>query len=148
MITETEIGHIIFDDCRFLGLPIYLKDTLSEEYKSGEDRIEEQGRVVIRPKTVTNDKTYFNDCTVEVNIALPDVDGEKNPNLEHLYAKALRVLDDDKCGRYREDFYRYSVQRHGIERESGLNCHYANITLLFEILNVRRKEYGKAIYWR
>lgn len=137
-MTETDIGHIIYDDCRFLGLPIYLKHTLQEEYKKGEDRIEEQGRVVIRPKTVAADKTYFNDCTVEVNIAMPDIDDEKNPNLESLYRQALKELNDDKCGRYGEDFYRYTVQRHGVEREERLHCHYANITLLFEILNVRR----------
>lgn len=137
-MTETEIGHIVYDDCRILGIPVYLKDTLQSEYKIEEDRIEEQGRVVVRPKGVAGDKTYFNDCTVEVNVAMPDIDGEKNPGLESLYAKALEVLGNDKCGSLNGEYYRYSVQRHGMERDESLNCHYANITLLFEILNVRR----------
>lgn len=138
MLTETDIGHIIFDDCAFLGLPTYLKTTLPDRIEGREDRIETNGRVVIRPKRVTGDKTYFNECPVEVNIAFPDIDGETNPDIEPLYRQALEELDNDKCGRYGGEFYRYSVQRHGIEADSNLRCHYANITLLFEILNVRR----------
>lgn len=139
MLTETDIGHIVYDDCRVFGMPLYLKDTLLDKYESKEYRVERQGRIVIRPKSVTGDKKYFNDCTVEVNVVMPDVDGEKNPGLDQQYARVLTELDGDKCGRYGGEFYRYSVQRHGIEQESSLNCHYANITLLFEILNVRRK---------
>lgn len=137
-MTQTEIGHIIYDDCRFLGIPVYLKDTLPDGFKAGEGRIEEQGRVVVRTKPVAGDKTYFNDCTVEVNVALPDFDGEKNPGLEVLYAKALVELGNDKCGSLNGEYYRYSVQRHGVEQDASLGCHYANITLVFEILNVRR----------
>lgn len=137
MLTQKDIGHVIYDDCCFLNLPIYLKDSLPDaEVVSGEERV--QPRVVIRPKFVANDKTYFNDCTVEVNIVFPDIDGECNPKLGDCYSKALKELDNDKCGRCGEEFYRYHVERHGIEADENLSCHYANITLLFEILNVRR----------
>lgn len=137
MLTQKDIGHVVYDDCRFLGLPIYLKDSLPEgEVVSQEERV--KPRVVIRPKFVSNDKTYFNDCTVEVNIVFPDIEGECNPQLPDYYSKALKELDDDKCGRCGVDFYRYRVVRHCIEADGDLSCHYANITLLFEILNVRR----------
>lgn len=138
MLTQIDIGHIIYGDCRFLGLPIYLKDHMTDTYEAHDDRIEESGRVVIRPKPASNDKTYFNDCVVEVNVALPDLAGERNPSLGTLYGQLLEALSDDKCGRYGGEFYRYSVQRHGIEKDEKLHCHYANITILFEILNVRR----------
>lgn len=137
-MTEIDVGHIIYDDCRDFGLPIYLKTTLPNKYEEHEDRIEESGRIVIRPKAVAGDKTYFNDCTVEVNIAFPNIEGEIAPSLHPLYKRALRTLNDDKCGRFEGEFYRYSVQRHGVEEDKNLNCYYANITLLFEILNVRR----------
>ena len=137
MLTQKDIGHVVYDDCRFLGLPIYLTDNLPDgEVVSQEEMV--KPRVVIRPKFVSNDKTYFNDCTVEVNIVFPDIDGECDPRLSDYYPKALKELDDDKCGRCGVDFYRYHVERHCVEADRDLSCHYANITLLFEILNVRR----------
>ena len=137
MLTQRDIGHVIYDDCRSFGLPVYLKDSLPDaEVVSSEERVKPM--VVIRPKFVANDKTYFNDCTVEVNIVFPDIQGECNPKLGDYYSKALEELDNDKCGRCGKEFYRYHVERHGIEADENLSCHYANITLLFEILNVRR----------
>lgn len=138
MLSQKTIAHIIFDDVAFLGLSTYIKYHTPDELQEGETKIETEGRIVIRPKFVANDKTYFNDCTIEVNIALPDIAGEPDPELDNLCQKAVAELNDDKCGNYGEEFYRYHVQRFSIEDEPNLNCHYANITLIFEILNVRK----------
>lgn len=138
MITQKAIAHIIFDDVQFLGMETYIKYHTPDELEEHETRIEDDGRIVIRPKFVANDKTYFNDCTVEVNIALPDIEGETNPNLDDLCRQAVEELNNDKCGNRDGEFYRYHVQRFSTEDEPNLNCHYVNITILFEILNVRR----------
>lgn len=138
MLTQKTICHIIYDDLRPLGLPEYIKYHLPDERVDSETKIEDGGRIVIRPKFVTGDKTYFNDCTVEVNIAVPDIDGEANPLIDTLFRQASEILNDDQCGNKEGEFYRYSIQRFSTEDEPNLNCHYMNITVLFEILNVRR----------
>lgn len=138
MITERTISHILFDDLEFMGMKTYIKYHLPDEEASTEDRIEPNGRIVIRPKVVNADKTYFQDCTVEVNIALPDIEGEMDTKLDDLCKKAYDELNDDKCGNKDGEFYRYHVQRYSIEDEPNLSCHYANLTILFEILNVKR----------
>ena len=138
MITISDIGHIIFDECRFLDMPTYVMTNLPDEYVSSADKVDGRGRIVVIPKFATADKTYFNDCTVEVNILLPDVGGEANNQLDVLLRKAYTQLDDGRCGDKDGDFWRISVQRYSIEDEPNLNCHYVNLTILFEILNIRR----------
>lgn len=138
MLTQRTISHIIYDDLRNLGIKTYIKYHLPDEKEETETRIEEGGRIVIRPKFIAADKTYFNDCTIEVNIAFPDIGGEASPKVDDLCEKAFNILNNDKCGEKDGEFYRYHVQRYSVEDEPNLKCHYANLTILFEILNVRR----------
>lgn len=142
MITETDAGHIIFDDLEPIGLERRLKGHLKNGKLDGEEpmvgeSVPEDGMIVIIPKRMSADKTYFNDCTVEVNILMKDLQGETNPMLDDKLKCALEVLMADKVGNTEKDWYRYSVRSHGIEQESKLECHYANITIDFETLNVR-----------
>ena len=142
MITETDAGHIIFDDLDSLGLERRLKGHLKTGRLDGEEPMVEEsvpddGMIVVIPKSMSADKTYFNDCTIEVNILMKDLEGETNPMLEEKLKKALEVLMADKVGNIENDWYRYSVRSHGIEQEGSMNCHYANITIDFETLNVR-----------
>lgn len=139
MLTQKAICHIIYDDLRPLGLQEYIKYHLPDARVDSDVKVEEEGRIVIRPKLVSNDKTYFNNCVVEVNIVVPDMDDEASPLLDTLFKRAAEILNDDRCGNKDGDFYRYSIQRFSTEDEPNLNCHYINITVLFEILNVRRK---------
>lgn len=142
MITETDAGYIVYDDLSQMGLEMRLKGHLKKgslegEAKMVDESVPEKGMIVIIPKRVSANKTYFNDCTIEVNILVPDLDGETSPNLNELMKSAMDILSDDKVGESGE-WYRYSIQSHGIEQEENLECHYANITLHFEILNIRR----------
>lgn len=143
MITETDAGHIIFDDLRTLGLEIRLKGHLHTGRLDGEtpmvgERVPEDGMIVIIPKRVTADKDIFNECTIEVNVLLNDMNGETHPNLDGLTKRLLGILTSDKVGVCNGDWYRYSVRSHGIEEEANMKCHYGNITIDFEILNVRK----------
>lgn len=142
MITEIDAGHVLYKDLGFMGLERRLKGHLVNGVLDGElpmvnETIPENGMVVIIPKRMSADKTYFNDCTIEVNILMRDVQGETNTRLNDLLKVALGELSDNKVGKLGDDWYRYSVRSHGIEDESKMKCHYANITIDFETLNVR-----------
>ncbi len=142
MITEIDAGHIVYDDLSFLGLERrlkghLLKGTLDGDEPVADENILEDGLVVIIPKSRTSNATYFNNGTIEVNILVPDISEETNPSVNVLLHKALDVLDEVKVGCHEGTWYRYSVRSHGIEEESRLKCHYANITIDFETLNVR-----------
>lgn len=142
MITEIDAGHVIYDDLAFMGLERRLKGHLrngsldGEKPMMGED-IPDDGMIVILPKQMSADKTYFNECTIEVNILMKDLQGETNPNLNELMKMAIGALSDSKVGKIEDEWYRYSVRSHGIEEESKRECHYANITIDFETLNVK-----------
>lgn len=142
MMTEIDAGHILYDDLESLGLERRLKGHLHTGRLDGEspmvgESVPDNGMVVILPKPMSSDKVYFNDCTIEVNILLKDIEGETNPNINGILKKALDLLQDDNVGEYDGVWYRYSVRSHGIEQESSQSCHYANITIDFEILNVK-----------
>lgn len=142
MITEIDAGHIVYDDLEFMGLARRLKGHLVKGGLDGEqpivsESIPDDGMIVILPKSMSADKTYFNECTIEVNILLKDILDETNPKLNELLKSALKELSDNKIGQVDEDWYRYSVRSHGIEEETNLKCHYANITIDFETLNVK-----------
>lgn len=142
MITEIEVGHIIYDDLAFMGMERRLKGHLKTGALDGEspmvnERIPDEGMIVIIPKSVSNDKTYFNNCVVEVNILLPDVEDETNIKLNELFRKAYEKLNDNVVGEHDGTWYRYSVRSHSIEDESRMKSHYVNISVNFEILNIR-----------
>lgn len=142
MITEIDAGHIIYDDLSFMCMERRLKGHLKTGRLNGEspmvgESVPDEGMIVIIPKQVSADKTYFNDCTIEVNVLQKDLEGECNPNLNKLLKVAVAALNDNKVGQKDGIWYRYSVRSHGIEQEEKLKCHYANITIDFEILNVK-----------
>ena len=142
MITEIDAGHVIYDDLELMGLERRLKGHLTKGGLEGErpmvgEKIPDEGMIVIIPKRMSADKTYFNDCTIEVNILLKDIECEANPQLNELLKKAIQTLSDNEVGKVEDVWYRYSIRSHGIEQESKLSCHYANITIDFETLNVR-----------
>ena len=44
---------------------------------------------------------------------------------------------DDVTGRYDGTTYHYSIDTIGTEEDTALKCHYVNVRILFEILNVK-----------
>ena len=40
-------------------------------------------------------------------------------------------------GRYDGTTYHYSIESIGIEEDTSLKCHYVNVRILFEVLNVK-----------
>lgn len=143
MITEIDAGHIIYDDLSAMQMERRLKGHLQRGYLNGDEvmigeSVPEDGIIVIIPKKVSADKTYFNDCTIVVNILLKDIASESNPMLNDKLKQAFELLSSDKVGQKGDDWYRYNVRSHGIEEEKNLHCHYANLIIDFQILNIRR----------
>ena len=143
MITEIDAGHIIYNDLGAIGLERRLKGHLLQGTMNGEEvmtneKIPDEGIIVIIPKSISADKKYFNDCTIVVNVLLKDIENETNPNINALLKQAISLLEYNNTGEITGDWYRYNIRSHGIEEEKNLHCHYANIIIDFQTLNIRR----------
>lgn len=109
---------------------IYVKD----DYPQGKIHSE---RVVIVVKDVSK-APIFSRGFVEVNFCVPDIDGRADhARLQEWESQAVNHFWDDVVGDYGDTVYRYGLYSHGISIDEDLGCHFANIRLLFETLNVR-----------
>ena len=130
MIVTTDIGNILYRDCKAFGIEVYQKGNIP----SGEVTTE---RIIIRTKSQTPTK-YWKKGFVEVNICVPDIE----PNtadlirLSELERRANALLDDVTSS-YDGSTYTYSIDSIGIEADTALKCHYVNVRVLFEVLNVK-----------
>lgn len=129
MITSGDAANIIYRD---------LADfSIKERYHAGD---EPQGeilteRIVIHSKSQTPE-TYWEKSFIEVNLCVPDTEGKKNKiRTDELEIEAKTFFD--KVGEYDGSHYVYSWERVGTEEDNALNCHYVNVRVLFEVLNVK-----------
>lgn len=130
MIVTTDIGNILYRDCRAFGLEVYQKGNIPE----GEVTTE---RVIIRTKPQSPSK-YWKKGFVEVNLCVPDIrpDTANLIRLAELERQAMKILDG-VVGSYDGTTYRYSIESIGMEADTALKCHYVNVRILFEVLNVK-----------
>lgn len=130
MITTTDIANILYRDCKTFGIEIVPHGKkLTGELKSE--------RIVIHAKK-QQPGTYWKKSFVEVNLCVPDLkEGEANTiRLNELEKQAQSILDD-VTGRYDGTTYHYSIDTIGTEEDTALKCHYVNVRILFEVLNVK-----------
>lgn len=138
MITTADVVDILYKVCRPFEMPIYRKGYIPD----GEVTCE---RVVILPKEQTTE-TYWRKSFVEVNICVPDLkEGVADlSRLQELERLARRVFISN-AGEYDDSHYAYSISSiSGVNRDEDLKCHYVNVRLLFEVLNVMEYE---TVYW-
>ena len=130
MIVTTDIANILYRDCLPFGISIIPHGKkLTGELKSE--------RIVIHSKSQQSG-TYWKKSFVEVNLCVPDLkEGEANTiRLNELEKQAQSVLDSI-TGRYNDTTYHYSIESIGTEEDTALKCHYVNVRILFEVLNVK-----------
>ena len=128
MITTTDVANILVMDCKSFGLPVYQKGNIP----SGELK---KDRITIHVKESTTGQ-YWNKGFVEVNFSTPDKQGKANlVRLQELERMALDSLDS--VGEYDNSHYRYSIHSYGMEEDPSMKCHYINVRVLFEVLNVK-----------
>lgn len=130
MIVTTDIGNILYRDCKAFGIEVCQKGNIP----AGEVTTE---RVIIRTKS-QSPETYWKKGFVEVNLCVPDIkpDTANLIRLGELERQANSVLND-VVSTYDGTRYRYSIDSIGTEADTALKCHYVNVRLLFEVLNVK-----------
>lgn len=130
MITTTDIANILYRDCKAFGIDIVPDgETLMGELTSE--------RIVIHAKK-QQPGTYWKKSFAEVNLCVPDLeDNSANSiRLNELEREANRLFDD-VVSTYDGTRYRYSIESIGTEADTALKCHYVNVRILFEVLNVK-----------
>lgn len=130
MITPTDIANILYSRCKEFGIQIVpfgerLCGKLDSERISIHAKKQQPG-------------TYWKKSFAEINICVPDVREEladtiRLGELEHLAQELL----DDVVGDYNGSSYRFSIESIGTEDDRQLKCHYVNVRILFEVLNVK-----------
>lgn len=134
MITTSDIVDILYGVCAPFGIDIFRRGYIPDGEVSSE-------RIVILPKDQTP-STYWKKCFVEINICVPDIsDGVADlERLQELERQAARVFDGN-AGEYSDSYYAYSISSiSGVNKDDSLKCHYVNVRLLFEVLNVMEYE--------
>ena len=131
MIVTADIANILYKDCKAFGIEVYQAGNIPDEHKELSSE-----RVIIRTKS-QSPETYWKKGFVEVNLCVPDMDGDANLiRLQELERKAQEVLDE-VVGEYDGSNYYYLIDSIGTEADTELRCHYVNVRILFQVLNVK-----------
>ena len=82
--------------------------------------------------------THWRKSFAEVNLCVPDLsENEANTiRLNELERQAMKRFDD-VVSSYDGTRYRYSIESIGTEADTALKCHYVNVRILFNVLNVK-----------
>lgn len=130
MITPTDIANMLYRDCKVFGIDVVPDGrTIVGAIKSE--------RIVIHAKKQQPGKIWKKSFA-EVNICVPDLQpNEANTIRLNELEKQSQELFDGITGRYDGTTYHYSIESIGIEEDTSLKCHYVNVRILFEVLNVK-----------
>ena len=108
MIVTTDIANILYKDCKAFGIEVYQAGNIPDEHKELSSEM-----VIIRTKS-QSPETYWKKGFVEVNLCVPDMDGDANLiRLQELERKAQEVLDE-VVGEYDGSNYYYLIDSIGI----------------------------------
>lgn len=134
MITTSDIADILYEVCASYGMDVYRKGYIP-------DGVVNKERVVILPKD-QSPETYWRKSFVEVNVCVPDIsEGVANISRLQELERYSRALFASKAGEHDSSYYAYSISSiSGMNKDASLKCHYVNIRLLFEVLNVNEYE--------
>lgn len=130
MIVTTDIADILFRDCKALGIGIVpFGKTLTGEL--------EEERITIHVKGQTSEKIWEK-CFVEVNLCVPDL-GVNIANTLRLkeLERTAKELFRSVTGTFDGTRYLYEIDTINIEADTALKCHFVNVRLLFNVLNVK-----------
>lgn len=129
MIATKDIEQIVTGDLAAL-IPV---SCIFAEDDIPEGTVKEE-RVTIHTKELRT-QTYFKKCFVEVNWCVPDIG--KSPDAARLQQVERQLIASlDAVGEYDGTAYRYGIESTRVLK-SDLKCHFVNVRLLFEILNVK-----------
>lgn len=129
MITTGDVENILFRDLKKYGIKQFRKNAIP----SGPVKDE---RLIVLCGTLET-STIWKNAFVNVNVCVPDIKGEAN-------TKRLTEIERDlyligSVSEYDDTVYRYSVDSTRQEEDAALSCHFVNVRVLFEVLNVKNK---------
>lgn len=127
MITISDIGERIYDDCRQFGVATYLKGNIPD----GEVTTE---RIVIYPTQIANGM-YWQRCFLDVNWCVPDIDEAASLRLKQIERELVKIYTG--TGVIDDSAYTYNKDSTEIAEDKDLKCHYVNVRLLFKIQKVK-----------
>lgn len=130
MIVTTDIANILYRDCNAFGIDIVPQgETLTGELKSE--------RIVIHAKKQQPGK-YWKKSFAEVNLCVPDLkEGEANTIRLNGLERQANNLFDNVVSSYDGTTYLYLIDSISTEADTALKCHYVNVRILFNVLNVK-----------
>lgn len=127
MIVTGDIETILYGDLRPYGFKQYRKEAI----KNGKVTDE---RIVVLCGTL-QDAPIWKLAIVNVNICVPDVKGEANTKrlteIERMFYKMHSVSE------YDGSTYQYTVKETSQEEDAALKCHFVNLKIYFEVLNIK-----------
>lgn len=127
MIVTGDIETILVRDLKPFGIPTYKKDAIPEEEVTEE-------RITVIPKE-PKPGIYWIKRFVEVNFCVPDINGMADKS--RLTELERQVSGLRSVSSFDGSTYRYKVYSTNQEKDAPLKCHFVNVKIMFEILNVR-----------
>lgn len=137
MIVTTDIGNILYRDCKSFGIDeVYQKGNIPPIPSDADYQLKTE-RIDIHPKS-QSPEIYWKKGFVEVNLCVPDLslNTANLIRLSELERQAMATLNG-VCGKYNGTTYHYSIESIGTEADTALKCHYVNVRILFQVLNVK-----------
>ena len=126
MIGATDIQNILYKVTQSLGIETY------QEGDTPEGKVTED-RAIVRSCSLSSG-TYFLKSLANINLYVPDLPtGADLVRLNTLERAAMETYDVTSC--HDGTWYTLSVDSTSVEEEEGMDAHYINVKILFEVLN-------------
>jgi hypothetical protein len=144
MIGPEDIGDILYEDLRVFGIETFVKGVVPavnvDAGRIPQGSLKAERIVIVPDETVTG--RYWSRNFTEVNFCVPDlmINGvfmADRQRLKVLSREAVRFFEDWEPGVYDGSTYMYSMSSVGTERDAEIVCHFVNVKLLFNVLNVK-----------
>ena len=132
MIVTGDIYKILYEKVQEFGIK-----SVYDGWNKIDAELTEEAIVILTSTDITPN-TYWERTIAQVNICVPDFLNEENTvRLTELERLANIWIYGGIVGHYDDSVYRITKNSLGRERDDALKCSYVNLSLIFEILNVK-----------
>ena len=136
MITKADIENILLDVCEPFGITDITTEPPTLDDKTGDGLSKEMLEIFVNKE---GDGKLWLPRFADVNVCIPDFkSGRQNaPRLEEVERIAGQLFPKTYVsGVLYGSRYRFKRDSIGIEQDKPLRCHYVNVRILFETINV------------
>lgn len=136
MITKADIENILLDVCEPFGIADVTTEKPTLDDKTGDGLKKEMLEIFVKKE---GDGTRWLPRFADVNVCIPDYkSGMQNASRIEAVERIARELFGKTyiSGVHDGSRYRFKRESIGIESDKPLKCHYVNVRILFETINV------------